>query len=105
MSQENVELVRYWFDRWNAGDRETRGEEIHPEHGDRYAAARPYGARARCRAPWTAASLVSSMSATSVARKPSTRTAPAPPAVAGARPQRQAASSSPVRARASVRSV
>src|ERR671939_157547 len=30
MSRANVELVRSWFDRWNAGDRETREEEIHP---------------------------------------------------------------------------
>jgi hypothetical protein len=27
----NVELVQYWFDRWNAGDRETGEEEIHPD--------------------------------------------------------------------------
>jgi ketosteroid isomerase-like protein len=31
MSQENVDIVRSWFDRWNAGDRETFDEEIHTD--------------------------------------------------------------------------
>jgi len=30
MSQENVEAVRSWFSRWNAGERETFDQEIHP---------------------------------------------------------------------------
>jgi ketosteroid isomerase-like protein len=31
MSQENVEIVQSWFHRWNAGDRETFDDEIHPD--------------------------------------------------------------------------
>src|SRR5215217_3928310 len=31
MSQENVEVVRSWFDRWNAGDREAFDDEIHAD--------------------------------------------------------------------------
>jgi uncharacterized protein len=31
MSQENIDIVRSWFDRWNAGDRETFDEEIHAD--------------------------------------------------------------------------
>jgi hypothetical protein len=31
MSQENVEIVRRAFDRWNRGDREIRADEIDPE--------------------------------------------------------------------------
>ena len=31
MSQENVELMRRTFDRWNAGDREPDPEIVHPE--------------------------------------------------------------------------
>jgi ketosteroid isomerase-like protein len=31
MSQENIDTVRSWFDRWNAGDREAFLEEIHAD--------------------------------------------------------------------------
>ena len=31
MSQENVEIARSVFDRWNAGEREFPDEEIHPD--------------------------------------------------------------------------
>ena len=31
MSQANVEIVQRWFHRWNAGDRETFDDEIHPD--------------------------------------------------------------------------
>jgi hypothetical protein len=31
MSQENVEIARSWFHRWNAGDREAFDDEIHTE--------------------------------------------------------------------------
>jgi ketosteroid isomerase-like protein len=31
MSQENVELVQSWFSRWNAGERDFRDEEVHPD--------------------------------------------------------------------------
>jgi ketosteroid isomerase-like protein len=31
MSQDNVELAQSWFDRWNAGERTFRDEEMHPE--------------------------------------------------------------------------
>jgi ketosteroid isomerase-like protein len=31
MSQENVEIAQSWFDRWNAGDRETFDDKIHPD--------------------------------------------------------------------------
>jgi ketosteroid isomerase-like protein len=31
MSQENVELVRRTFDRWNAGEREVDPEIVHPD--------------------------------------------------------------------------
>jgi len=31
MSQENVETVRRFFDRWNRGDREIRADEVDPE--------------------------------------------------------------------------
>jgi ketosteroid isomerase-like protein len=31
MSQENVEIARSVFDRWNAGEREFPDEEVHPD--------------------------------------------------------------------------
>ena len=31
MSQENVELVRGWFERWNRRDREIVEDEVHPD--------------------------------------------------------------------------
>jgi ketosteroid isomerase-like protein len=31
MSEQNVEIVQSWFHRWNAGDRETFDDEIHPD--------------------------------------------------------------------------
>ena len=31
MSQENVEIARSWFHRWNAGDREAFDDEIDPD--------------------------------------------------------------------------
>ena len=31
MSQANVQIVQRWFHRWNAGDRETFDDEIHPD--------------------------------------------------------------------------
>jgi ketosteroid isomerase-like protein len=31
MSQENVEIVRQFVDRWNRGDREIRADEVDPE--------------------------------------------------------------------------
>jgi ketosteroid isomerase-like protein len=31
MPQTNLEVVQGWFDRWNAGEREFRDDEINPE--------------------------------------------------------------------------
>jgi hypothetical protein len=31
MSRENVEIVPSWYERWNAGDRETFDDEIHAD--------------------------------------------------------------------------
>ena len=31
MSQENVELVQSWFERWNRGDRDFSTDELHPD--------------------------------------------------------------------------
>jgi ketosteroid isomerase-like protein len=31
MSQESVEIVRSWFECWNAGDREAFGDEVHAD--------------------------------------------------------------------------
>lgn len=31
MSQQNIEIVKGWFERWNRGEREFPDEEIHPD--------------------------------------------------------------------------
>jgi ketosteroid isomerase-like protein len=31
MSQENVELVQSWFERWSEGDRDFSTDELHPD--------------------------------------------------------------------------
>jgi ketosteroid isomerase-like protein len=31
LTRENVDIVRRWFERWNAGERDTFDEEMHPE--------------------------------------------------------------------------
>jgi hypothetical protein len=31
MSQENVELIQSWFERWNRGDRDFSTDELHPD--------------------------------------------------------------------------
>ena len=31
MTQHNADIVRSWFDRWNAGERDTFDDEMHPE--------------------------------------------------------------------------
>ena len=31
MARENVDIVREWFERWNAGERDTFDDEMHPD--------------------------------------------------------------------------
>jgi ketosteroid isomerase-like protein len=31
VSRENVDLIRTWFERWNAGERDTFDDEMHPD--------------------------------------------------------------------------